>query len=92
MVPNPPVYTTLVLPSDGTGSTLPDPNWLDHDRDRPAPPAIIPGTSSTDEKPGRPPSDATVLFDGTDLSKWVSLESGSPTKWIMRDDSMANIA
>ncbi len=71
------------------GNTIaaPDPNWLDHDRDRPAPAAIDPGTSSTEEKPGRPPSDATVLFDGKDVSQWVAMD-GSPTKWIMRDGYM----
>jgi hypothetical protein len=60
----------------------PDPNWLDHDRDRPRPPEIQPGTSSTQEQPGQPPSDATVLFDGKDLSQWVAMD-GTPTKWIM---------
>ncbi|MDB6022735.1 MAG: hypothetical protein JWQ04_2592 [Pedosphaera sp.] len=86
--PAPVVLTTLTLPTESTGSTLPDPNWLDHDRDRPAPTAVTPGTASTDEHPGRPPSDAIVLFDGTDLSKWVGLDDGSPTKWIMRDGYM----
>jgi hypothetical protein len=65
----------------------PDPNWLDHDRDRPAPPVVDAGTSSTEEKPGKPPSDATVLFDGSDISQWVGMD-GSPTKWIMRNGYM----
>jgi hypothetical protein len=30
--------------------------------------------------PGPPPSDAIVLFDGTDLAKWES-EKGGPAKW-----------
>jgi Domain of Unknown Function (DUF1080) len=63
----------------------PDPNWLDHDRDRPAPVVVDAGTSSTEEQPGRPPSDATVLFDGTDMSQWVAMD-GSPTKWIMKKE------
>jgi hypothetical protein len=67
-----------------TALAKPDPNWLDHDRDRPAPTVVDPGTSSTQEQPGRPPSDATVLFDGKDLSQWVAMD-GSPTKWIIRD-------
>jgi hypothetical protein len=39
----------------------------------PAPRVVIPGTESSAEKPGRPPSDAIVLFDGTDLSHWFSV-------------------
>ncbi|HEX4545451.1 MAG TPA: DUF1080 domain-containing protein, partial [Candidatus Acidoferrum sp.] len=35
---------------------------------------------STQESPGRPPSDAVILFDGKDLSKW-SHKDGSPAKW-----------
>ena len=47
---------------------LPGGRWHVHDGDRPMPPVIDPGTSSTQESPGKPPSDAIVLFDGTDLS------------------------
>ncbi len=65
----------------------PDPNWLDHDRTRPAPPVVEAGTSSTQEQAGKPPSDATVLFDGKDLSQWVAMD-GNPTKWIMKDGYM----
>src|SRR5690348_9420128 len=39
-----------------------------HDMTRPAPPVVTPGTPSTAEQPGKPPSDAIVLFDGKDLS------------------------
>ena len=49
---------------------LPDQKWRVHDIARPKPPVVDPGTPSTLEKPGRPPSDAVVLFDGKDLSKW----------------------
>jgi hypothetical protein len=65
----------------------PDPNWLDHDRNRPQPPVVAPATPSTQERAGKAPSDATVLFDGKDLSQWVSMD-GSPTKWIARDGYM----
>ncbi|MGE5568388.1 MAG: DUF1080 domain-containing protein [Rhodospirillales bacterium] len=41
-----------------------------HDPDRPAPKKVVPGDFSTQDRPGRPPSDAIVLFDGKDLSKW----------------------
>src|SRR5438067_537643 len=69
------------------GLSQPDPNWLDHDRARPLPAVVGPATSSTQEKPGKPPSDATVLFDGKDLSQWAGMD-GSPTKWISRDGYM----
>ncbi len=57
-----------------------DTRWKIHDPNRPLPPVIDPGTASTQDSPGRPPSDATVLFDGKDLSKWVH-KDGSAPKW-----------
>ncbi len=57
-----------------------DTRWKQHDMNRPVPPVIDPGTSSTQVEPGRPPSDAVVLFDGKDLSKWQQ-DDGSPAKW-----------
>lgn len=50
---------------------LPDGKWRVHDITRPKPPVVTPGTFSNDDKPGTPPSDAIVLFDGKDLSKWT---------------------
>ena len=38
-------------------------------------------------KHGSPPSDAIVLFDGTDLSNWKSTKGGS-AKWIVSDGAM----
>ena len=57
-----------------------DTKWKIHDMSRPAPPVVDPGTPSTEEAPGRPPSDAVVLFDGKDLSKWAH-KDGSAAKW-----------
>ena len=37
---------------------------------------------------GRPPADAIVLFDGTDLSEWVSEESGGPARWKVENGYM----
>lgn len=39
--------------------------WLVLDDDRPKPPDVTPAA-----QPGGPPSDAVVLFDGKDLSRW----------------------
>jgi 3-keto-disaccharide hydrolase len=57
-----------------------DTRWKIHDPNRPVPAVINPGTSSTQDSPGNPPSDAVVLFDGKDLSKWQQ-QDGSPAKW-----------
>ncbi len=56
---------------------LPGQKWRVHDVARPRPRVITPGTASTQERPGRPPSDAVVLFDGRDLSHWVASGKGS---------------
>lgn len=62
--------------------------WAIHDDNRPQPPRVEPGTFSTQEQPGRPPSDAIVLFDGTEasLAKWMADKSpAEPTKWVVKD-------
>jgi hypothetical protein len=59
---------------------LPDGKWHVHDSKRPHPPIVTPGTSSTPETPGQAPSDAEILFDGKDLSKWKS-NKGEAAGW-----------
>ena len=54
--------------------------WNIHDRNRPTPSVVEPGTTGTQETAGRPPSDAVVLFDGKDLSQW-QMKDGGPPKW-----------
>lgn len=54
--------------------------WKAHDRNRPAPTEIDPGTWSSQEAAGKAPSDATVLFDGKDLSSWSGNDGGA-AKW-----------
>ena len=44
--------------------------WKHGDMSRPRPRVITPPGMSTQAAPGQPPSDAIVLFDGKDLSKW----------------------
>ncbi|HUR44330.1 MAG TPA: DUF1080 domain-containing protein [Candidatus Saccharimonadales bacterium] len=59
---------------------LPGNKWHVHDPDRPQPRVVTPGTFSTQAEPGKPPSDALVLFDGKDLSKWKN-DKGETPKW-----------
>ena len=61
-----------------------DPRWKPNDPDRPVPAVIVPGTASTQDSPGRPPSDSIVLFDGKDLSQWTT-DDGQPAKWKVAD-------
>lgn len=67
----------------------PDANhpWAIHDDNRAQPPRVEPGTYSSQEKPGTPPSDAVILFDGTEasLANWRGEKEGEPTKWIVKD-------
>jgi hypothetical protein len=61
---------------------IPGTPWRIHDAARPHPRVVSPGA-----KAGDPPSDATVLFDGTDLSKWVQVKNGQKVapSWPVRD-------
>jgi hypothetical protein len=66
---------------------LPDSEWRVHDNRRPHPPVVDPGTASSQAQPGRPPADAVVLFDGTDLSQWLGPKNEAP-KWQLVDGAM----
>src|SRR6266699_2985263 len=65
---------------------LPGLKWHVHDPDRPHPPVVTPGAA-----PYAPPSDAVVLFDGKDLSKWAQLGKGADAgklvepKWRLKE-------
>ena len=52
--------------------TLPGLPWHVHDPARPHPKVVTPGV-----QPGQAPSDAIVLFDGRDLSKWTAAKLGT---------------
>ena len=51
--------------------------WKIHDQNRPLPKIATPAAEAISIKP---PSDADVLFDGTDLSQWRDSQGGK-TKW-----------
>ncbi len=59
---------------------LPGSQWRVHDDKRPRPNVVTPGTCSTDAQPGKAPSDATILFDGSNLDAWQA-EKGGPARW-----------
>jgi hypothetical protein len=82
------VAATAVICSGQLGEEgtpmLPGMPWRVHDAARPRPRVVTPGTESTQAQPGQPPSDAIVLFDGKDLSKWVNRRGrtiADPAKW-----------
>lgn len=65
---------------------IPGTKWHVHDGERPQPPVVDPGTFSTDAAPGKPPSDAVILFDGKDLSGWKS--SSGEAAWKVENGYM----
>jgi len=64
---------------------LPGGKWHLHDPDRPQPAVVVPGATFSHGAPA--PSDAEVLFDGKDLSKWQNAR-GQDAPWIVRDGYM----
>ncbi|MBP7140636.1 MAG: DUF1080 domain-containing protein [Opitutaceae bacterium] len=65
--------------------------WAVHDRNRLQPQRVVPGTPGTQQSPGRPPSDAVVLFDGTEasLANWISDKpEGGPIKWALKEGAL----
>ena len=61
---------------------LPGSKWHLHDPDRPQPRVVSPGATFSQNAPA--PSDAEVLFDGKDLSKWQN-NRGQDATWKVQD-------
>jgi hypothetical protein len=59
-----------------------------HDMSRPKPVIVTPGTFPSQEAPGKPPSDAVVLFDGKDLSKFKLEGKDGDAKWKVENGYM----
>lgn len=49
--------------------------WRVHDIERPQPDVVTPA-----QNPGGAPSDAIILFDGTDVSAWTGIKQDNPKK------------
>jgi hypothetical protein len=62
---------------------LPGSQYRVHDKARPWPPVVTPGAAW-----GQPPSDATVLFDGTNLWQWKSARDEGEARWRVEDGYM----
>jgi hypothetical protein len=60
---------------------IPGTQWHIHDSDRPMPRVVAPA-----KEIGKPPADAIVLFDGSDLSKWHS--GNGDAKWLVEDGAV----
>jgi hypothetical protein len=60
---------------------LPDSGYHVHDGERPQPPIVTPGDG------GSPPSDAVVLFDGTNLDGWQN-KDGAAAGWKVENGYM----
>jgi hypothetical protein len=61
--------------------------WMVHDENRPAPPVVTPGGRRS-----APPSDAIVLFDGTQASmaNWTDTKK-QPSKWVVGEGYMESV-
>ena len=82
-------YWSFAAAGDGEGAAAP--KWAVHDENRPRPKAITPANESTQDQPGKPPSDAVVLFDGKDLSAWKPARGGGEPKWKVENGTLVAV-
>ncbi len=80
-----PLFALLAIPATAYAQ-LPT-GWRAHDWDRPAPAVVTPGAAAL---PVAPPSDAMVLFDGSDLLQWRDSD-GNDAKWVIKDGVMESV-
>ena len=74
----------LVITVHQSLGQVPSPDaWDVHDLDRPQPRIVTPGELI----PAPPPSDAIILFDGTNFNEWTHTD-GNAVRWHLEDDYM----
>jgi hypothetical protein len=78
----------VLIAAEKAGPQQPWSDYKVHDMSRPAPPIVTPGTPSTQDQPGKAPSDAIVLFDGTNLDQWVTKGKDAPAPWKLENGYM----
>src|SRR5882672_837611 len=78
--------TPVAIGAEGFTNTpfVPGTPWHVHDPARPQPHVVTPGGNSNKNAPA--PSDAVVLFDGKDFSKWIGEKGG--VQWKIQDGYM----
>jgi len=81
-----PIFAFFVLLPSVSQAQLPN-GWKAHDKTRPAPPEVDPGEDNTTRSI---PSDAIVLFDGSNLDAWRSA-SGKPIKWKIVNGALESV-
>src|SRR5262245_23085184 len=86
------VFAAKLFAQQNVGYTntpiIPGSEWRVHDGTRPQPRVITPGASFSQSAGA--PSDAVVLFDGKDLSKWQN-NQGAEAKWKVENGYMETV-
>src|SRR5688572_19252534 len=73
------LFASLCIANLASAQAVTD--WPIHAKDRPQPPLVDPGPGAL---PLPAPKDAIILFNGSDLSKWVH-PNGNAAAWVVRD-------
>ena len=76
------LISAISLAADKWTSLTTHSGWKQHSMTRPKPPVVTPA-----DRPGAPPSDAVVLFDGKSLDEFTT-DSGRPASWNLADGYM----